>query len=125
MEATVRAVGQALARVHDLPYLQTHPLASEVGGGKALQRRLPDALAELGGQPAHEGRAHRLLHLRYLEGLAPAAVQRELGLAKSQYYEEHARAVAAVVSLLGSRRQAAVAAAPARGNLPAELTSFV
>ena len=26
MEATVRAVGQALARVHDLPYLQTHPL---------------------------------------------------------------------------------------------------
>ena len=125
MDATVRAVGQALARMHDLPYLQTHPLAGEIGGGKALQRCLFDALEALGGRGAHEGRAHRLLVLRYREGLEPAAVQRELGLAKSQYYQEHGRAVAAVASLLEGGRRAVAAPSPARGNLPAELTSFV
>src|SRR5262245_43667666 len=94
MDATVRAVAQALARVDDLPYLQTHPLAGAVGGGKALRGRLLDSIAELGGPAPQRGRDHRPLVLRYLEGLAPAAVQRELGLAKSQYYAEHHRAVA-------------------------------
>jgi non-specific serine/threonine protein kinase len=131
MEATVRAVRQALGRLHDLPYLQTHPLAGRFGGGEALQRCLLEAIDQLGGQTARAGRAHRLLVLRYREGLAPAAVQRELGLAKSQYYAEQARAVAAVASLVGELREPAAWPAPARGgaaphgNLPAPLTGLV
>jgi hypothetical protein len=55
----------------------------------------------MGGRSPDRGRVHRLLVRRYLDGLAPTAVQRELGLARSQYYAEHGRSVAAVTSVLG------------------------
>src|SRR5438105_1751539 len=103
MAATVRQVRDALGRLYDLPYLQTHELAAQAGGGQALQRVLFGAIDALGGRVAHQGRAHTLLVLRYVEGMTPAIVQRQLGLGKSQYYEEHTRAVEAVASLLGHR----------------------
>src|SRR5438874_10319283 len=78
-----REVRDALAHLHDLPYLQTHPLARAVRQdvarrgetvGRVLQRTLRDALERL--RPAAEGRSPRAwrtfeaLRLRYVEGLA-------------------------------------------------------
>jgi predicted ATPase len=100
----------------------------------ALRRQLLDALACL--QPAADTadpnrawRAHRLLELRYVEALDPSQVQAQLGLGKSQYYVEHARAVAALVSVLRERwpersQPDGRNTAPAT-NLPAALSSFV
>ena len=71
--------------------------------GRALRQRLLDAIARLrppakAGEAAGAWRRYRLLELRYVEALAPAAVQAQLGIEKSQYYREHARAVEAVVA---------------------------
>jgi len=41
---TSRQVRDALARLHDLAYLQTQPRAAHVGGGRALQRTLLRAI---------------------------------------------------------------------------------
>jgi non-specific serine/threonine protein kinase len=119
-----RQVRSALAHLYDLVYLQTHPLAAalglstgEPGGsggaegaprglvGRALRQRLLDTIARLrpeakAGEAPGAERAHRLLELRYVEALDPPAVQAQLGIGKSQYYREHARALAALVSML-------------------------
>jgi predicted ATPase len=127
MDPSAKLVRDALERLHDVPYLQTHPLADAAGGGRALQRKLLAAIEALGGEEPNRGRAHRLLVLRYVDALPAPAIQRELGLAKTQYYEDHARAVAAVASLVDPARSEPVAdarRAPSH-NLPAQLTSFV
>jgi hypothetical protein len=101
-----RRVRAALTRLHDLPYLQTHPL----GGlrGKALQAALADAVeglrSEAGGAA---GRTLRLLALRYVEALDSTDVAARLGVSMGEYYREHAAALAAVASLLGERLAAA------------------
>jgi hypothetical protein len=168
-------VRDALAHAYDPVYLQTHPLARRLvappggagasgrggapaGAGRALRRRLLDAIAAL--RPEGEAgeaaawRAHRLLELRYVEALDPPAVMARLGIERSQYYREHARALAAVADLLaqelapppaepgpeavgGTGRHGAPdtagaapvpvaeAAAGPSGGLPRPLTSFV
>jgi predicted ATPase len=110
----------ALTHLYDPVVLQTHPLARMLaaGGavgatpgdaGEALRRRLLDAIAHLrppakaGEAAAGAWRRHRLLELRYVEAVGPRAVQEQLGIEKSQYYREHARALAAVVRLLEQR----------------------
>ena len=71
-----------------------------------LRRRLLDIIAALrpegkaGEAAAGAWRRHRLLELRYVEALPPAAVQAQLGIVKSQYYREHARALAVLAALL-------------------------
>ena len=111
----------ALARLYDPVSLQSHPLARTLrlppgpmaGGaprrrcaGRVLRHRLLDAIARLrpegkaGEAAAGAWRRHRLLELRYVEALDPPAVQAQLGIEKSQYYREHARALAAVVAAL-------------------------
>jgi non-specific serine/threonine protein kinase len=113
-----RLVRDALMHLYDPVYLQTHPLArrpAEGAGeelnpahaGRALRYRLLDAIARLrpeakrGETPdGATARAHRLLELRYVEALDPPATMAQLGIEKSQYYREHARALAALVSLL-------------------------
>jgi predicted ATPase len=99
-------------------YLQTHPLAQAVlrdgsdgtttHTGQALRRLLLDAIERL--TPAadatarpHGLRGHRILTLRYAEGLDVPAVLRRLSIGKSLYYVEHERALAAVASLLSER----------------------
>jgi predicted ATPase/Tfp pilus assembly protein PilF len=131
-DAFVRQVRDALENLHDLPYLQTHPLAARAGApapsGRALRRALEEVLGALG-----TGRIPELLRLRYVEALAPPAVWRRLGVGKSEYHRSHGRGVAAVAQLLAERWAAdetGLGAEPrppagARGNLPAELSSFV
>jgi predicted ATPase len=150
--AFARQVRVALTHLHDLPYLQTSPLAhrgppdrraagpdvpSGVGApgassaGKELQRRLLSALAALrpeaveaapavgraAGSAARipssvvaapgaattsvaAGRGHRLLTLRYVDGLGIEAVCAYFAISQSQYFREHRRGLGALVSLL-------------------------
>jgi hypothetical protein len=77
-----RQVRLALASMYDLPRLQIHPLARlsvtafdgrEATAGQVLQRCLREAIDAL--RPQRDGageraaRMHRLLMLRYIEGL--------------------------------------------------------
>src|SRR5207244_3292397 len=75
--ASTRPVRDALLRLHDTAYLQTHPLARAVGpaphgaaAGRALQQALLEAIDALrpgrAATGAHPVRAHRLLTLRYV-----------------------------------------------------------
>jgi predicted ATPase/transcriptional regulator with XRE-family HTH domain len=115
-----REVRDALAHLHDLPYLQTHPLAGAVRldvarrgetVGWVLQRALGDALERL--RPAAEGgpprarRTFEVLHLRYVEGLAVGEVCGRLGISKTEYQREHSRGLEAVIALLRARRSPA------------------
>jgi predicted ATPase len=146
---SVRHVRDALQSLHDRPRLQVHPLLAHLpagSGGRALQAALEDAVGALrppAGTPpaARAARIHRLLHLRYVDGLEPPLVWEQLGLSKSEYYREHGRGVAAVASVLAHalgvagavRRPAPPDAPPGRhapaaaptGDLPVYLTTFV
>jgi predicted ATPase len=144
--ARALAVRDALTHLHDLPYLQNHPLAGPGGAGssagRALRTRLLEAIEALrvgaAGRPEDPSvRTHRLLELRYVEGLTSAEVGARLGISPTEYYRAHQRGVRAVASLLGpdaggdppgpapppARRPAE--GVPPRGNLPRPLTSFV
>ena len=145
-------VRDALAHLYDPGHLQTHPLAALLGGsdranrGRALRHALLDAVEAL--KPSREGkpgpkalRLYQLLKRRYVDGLSPEAVQKELVIRRSEYYREHQQALEAVASLLAERlggaqtnaaeRPAAAppvpdgAAAETTGALPVYLTSFV
>lgn len=144
---TSAQVVDALAHLYDTGHLQTHSLARtlEDGGpsaGRTLRRALLDAIEHLRperGAPwrISAKRQYALLKLRYVEGLDAPAVQARLAIAKSQYYRDHARAVAAVADLLRERWADEPARVPSRrasGSagrlmrqtpLPRPLTSFV
>ncbi len=129
----IQQVRDALAHLHDLPYLQTHPLAGRVAArpgapaaaaGKLLRQHLLDAVEALrapsgaAGGP-HAWRGHRILVLRYVEALDVAAVQQQLALSSSEYYRDHRRALAAVASLVrAGLANAERAAAPANDAAP-------
>jgi predicted ATPase len=142
----VRTVADALAHLHDPARLQTHPLAARVVSpgrpphalGRGLEQALRGAIDELrpAGRraPDHAGRIHRLLVLRYVDGLEPSAVWGQLGIGKSEYYREHSRGVHAVASVLWQRstsedqrvlRSVVVSTPTVHQRLPSILTSFV
>ena len=141
-------VRDALAHLHDLPYLAGHPLAREADGvparaGRALHARLLEAIGSLRARPGDGpgDRTHRLLELRYVEALTSAEVCARLGVSQGEYYRAHQRGVAAVASLLGpSARPDPLAPTPPgpsasvstaapgaafRGAAPRPLTSFI
>jgi AAA ATPase domain len=138
-EDFIHLVQDALGHLHDPSHLQTHPLTrltpNQEGAGRALRARLLAAVEKL--RPAREGeqlgRAYQILRLRYVEGLTPRQVQDRLGVAKSQYYLDSARAVAALASLLweelgpvAPEGQATLAVTPTVGShLARPWTSFV
>jgi predicted ATPase len=133
-----RQVRDAIAHLHDLPYLQTHPLAGRLGGGRGLQRALTEVVEELSGRPRDDARGGRigpLLHLRYVEALEPAAVWRRLGVGRSEYYQAHTRGLSALTDLLRVRLSSAGTAEPKRAEsrpatapssrLPTPISRFV
>lgn len=157
--AFLTQVHDALAHLYDPVALQTHPLAQQLSqgdsrvppshAGNALRQRLLDAIATLRpgtktSETSPSWRPYRLLELRYVEALEPAAVQDQLGISKSQYYRDHTRALEALVLGFAElwRRaspqdhagaqatEAPPRPAPSRpstasGRLPRPLTSFV
>jgi len=112
--AFAQHVREALARLYDRPYLQTHPLAallsstSEELSGDALHRLLLDAIEQL--RPpeptpltAPARRHYECLSLRYVQGATPEAVARQLGVSPRQARRDHLEALEAVASVLWNR----------------------
>ena len=108
-----RMVRDALIHLHDLPYLQTHPLTrlllneneqKRSNHGRLLQQRLLAAIQSLHPGPPGDlkkaPRGYLLLFLRYVEGLSVSTVLARLGISQTQYYREHHQSLAAVLSLL-------------------------
>ncbi|MCL4464763.1 MAG: adenylate/guanylate cyclase domain-containing protein [Chloroflexi bacterium] len=147
-----RLVHDALAHLYDPVYLQTHPLAQALrrrrslagpSFGQALRQEIVAAIEDL--SPGDQinnpsaARGARVLSLRYVEALDAVEVQRQLSLSSRQYFREHRRALAAVISLLRERwavhdeesfpsegaLPALAAVESPKHNLPMELTSFV
>lgn len=110
-------VHDALSRLYDTPYLQTHPLADVLLAGEAdsrllrsqaLRRTLLEALETMRpapGTPAQSPawRAYRILELRYIEGLTPAEAMKRLALARSQFFHEQGRMLEALADILWER----------------------
>jgi predicted ATPase len=154
-----RQIQDALTQLYDPLALQTHPLTQQLvaqdprvspaRAGKALRHQLLEAIAALRpatktGDASPAWRTYRLLELRYLEAHEPAAVQAQLGISRSQFYRDQARALQAVASVLAAQwgpertREAAhphrlpASSVPSqapterpRGWLPRVLSSFV
>ncbi len=133
-----RAVRDALAHLHDLPYLQRHRLAQALRAdpavrparvGTALQTRLVDAIAALAPSDARgSDRVHRLFTLRYIEALSIAEVSRQIGVGKTEYHRAHGEGLAALIVWLADRDGSPIAAsigAVAASILAPAPTSFV
>jgi hypothetical protein len=108
-------VREVLVHLFDPAYLQRHPLAralaqrdpglSPVQAGITLRRKVLEAIASLNpangmNEKAPTWRRYRLLEMRYVDALDTATVRERLCLSRSQYYRDHAHAVASVVTLL-------------------------
>lgn len=111
-------VQDVLNRLYDSPYLQTHPLGEMLyrDGARTLQysqqvrKVLMDAIEELrppANVPAQspDWRAYRILEMRYIGGFPPLEVMHQLGLARSQYFREQARALEGLTNMLWERWQ--------------------
>lgn len=120
-EQFTRWVQDALNRLYDSPYLQTHPLGEILyrDGPRPLQysqqirKTLMDAIEELrppANVPAQspDWRAYRILEMRYIGGFPPQEVMHQLGLARSQYFREQARALEGLTNMLWERWQPAL-----------------
>jgi CheY-like chemotaxis protein len=125
-ETFTRLVQDALGRIYDGAYLRTHPLAhllvpdaaATASGSQSLRRVLVNAMRLL--HPADgvsaqspAWRIYRILELRYLDGLPPGEVMQQLGLGKSQYFHEQARAVEALGAVLWEHRPPPETTSPA------------
>jgi hypothetical protein len=153
-------VRDALAHLHDPTHLQSRELArllgetatSRSGTSDVLRRHLLRAIGSIhpGPDAAPDAiRRHRVLTLRYVEGLDAHAVQDRLGISQSTYYREHQAVVEALLVFLRERlgwnegreqpgdsrsREPGKQAAPAifrgvsrtpRVELPTYLTTFI
>ncbi|MCS7060205.1 MAG: response regulator [Anaerolineae bacterium] len=107
--ARVGWLRQALAHFHDLAFLQAHTRAPLVAGrfidGPALRWTILDAIRRM--QPLPETpaqspawRLHRLLCLRYLDGLTQHEAAAELGIGVRHFKREQQRAIEALDALI-------------------------
>jgi predicted ATPase/class 3 adenylate cyclase len=134
-------VHSALVRLSDPPALETHPLAPIAHAaepssrahtpGRTLRASLLAAIGAIGGDDtrrAAEPRAARLARHRYIDGEAIERIRDELGIGRSEYFREHARAVDAIAAIVRERWAQTLESAPPAsegGPLPREFTSFV
>ena len=109
-------VHDALSHLYNSRFLDEHPLADALVGDvvdmrqrtQSPRRILVDvvrALRPAPGTPSQspDWRTHRILELRYIEGLTPAEVMERLALSKSHYFREQSRVVEAVAAVLWER----------------------
>lgn len=110
-------VMSAYQRLYDLVSLRTHPLAQYIAADPALSpkkkgwelhRVLLEIIRELDSGPqvpafSREWRQHRLMVMRYVEGLDPKVVASRLVISRRQYYREHKAAMKTIADLLWSR----------------------
>jgi CheY-like chemotaxis protein len=116
-EEFARWVQEALQRLYDSPFLQKHPLTDILAPGADRLQRVPhlrrvlldaiQALAPVIGVQAQspDWRAHRILELRYIEGLTPSEVMQQLALSRSYFFREQARMLEALTTTLWEQWQ--------------------
>ena len=114
----VTHVSDAYKHLYDIVYLRRHPLTGSLtlhaGHGAeerawALHHLLLDVIERLDPGPqappfSHAWRRHRLLALRYVDGLDPRAVADRLAISLRSYYREHLGAMEAAAALLQGDR---------------------
>ncbi|MCL6432277.1 MAG: response regulator [Anaerolineae bacterium] len=121
-------VENAYEHLYDLVYLRTHPLLDLLVRDTSLSRKdrawrlhhtLLEAIDELDPGPqapvfSPEWRRHRLMVLRYVDGLDPQSVADQLAIGRRHYYREQAAAMKLVAQVLWDRcmQQAPEAAHP-------------
>ncbi len=119
----------ACEHLYDIAWLRAHPIAQLVAmvaipadatKDRAWQThhtliKMMDELNPGGRAPAmsREWRKHKLLRLRYVDGLPPQEVSDALAVSRRQYYRVHDEAMRALADMLMSQRDAA----PNRGQL--------
>jgi len=104
--------------LYDLVYLRTHsliPLLVDTQNGTSkdhawsLHHLLLDVIQELdpGNAPisSREWRRHRLLALRYADGLPTQSVADQLAISRRHYYRTHEEAIRAIATILWNRVQ--------------------
>ncbi len=113
----VEQVKQALERLYDFGFLQTHPLAQPLAVGKRrpseteghhLRRELMTAIEALNPEPGssvqtREARLYNLLQLHYVEGLTVQEVGQRLGLSTRQTHRSLRKAEEGVAAILWAR----------------------
>lgn len=127
-EIFTRYVHECLGRLHDVGYLEAHPLSGLMTGpgtprpAGALRRAILEALEQLrpGDQPegsalAAQWRRYRLLTLRYLEGRALTEAARELSISPRQASRDQQQAVDYLAGLLFARIGHLSTSVPGRG----------
>lgn len=112
-------VADAYHHLYDIVYLRSHPLAQLLGDvpslsakeqGWRLHQLLLNIIDELSPDvntpvQSREWRRHRLLIMRYIDGLDAQEVAKKLALSRRQYYREQAWALEALAKILWSQRQ--------------------
>ncbi|MBZ0303689.1 MAG: response regulator [Anaerolineae bacterium] len=110
-------VSSAYQHLYDFVYLRTHPLVKHMAAeaqasgkerGWRLHHLLLEAIRELDPGPkvppySREWRRHRLMSLRYIDGLEPQQVADQLSISRRQYYREHAAAMEAITQVFWGR----------------------
>ncbi|MCS7061936.1 MAG: hypothetical protein RMN25_12345, partial [Anaerolineae bacterium] len=113
----VDQVRAALERLHDFPFLQSHPLATWWRGearpgelaGQRLRRALIDAIESL--NPGREfaflspqARLYNLLHMRYVDGMTVQKTAAELGISMRQAHRDLRRGEQSVAMVMWAHR---------------------
>lgn len=98
-----RLLRDALASLYDLPHLQSHPFAAlqpeapdapPAELGRLLQNRLLEGIEHL--RPVHNDgvtaeralRRHKIMELRYVDGLQEAELLDQIGFSRAVYYSQ-------------------------------------
>lgn len=116
-EDFIDQVTDAYEHLYDLVYLRTHPLADILISDPTLRRKeksrrlhhiLLDVIEELNPGPnvpvfSREWRRHRLMVLRYVDGLDPQTVADKLSISRRHYYREQEAPLKAIASILWDR----------------------
>lgn len=123
----VAQTADAYQHLYDLVHLRRHPLAGRLVADPTLSAQdkawrfhqiLLDAIEALDPGPnapvhSREWRRHRLMLLRYVEGLEVQTVADELGISRRHYFREHDAAIEAAASVLSQNAGRVAAEAPA------------
>lgn len=136
-EEFIQWVSSAYRYLYDLVSLRSHPLADILVPDPSLRRKekawqlhhiLLDVIDELDPGPqapafSKEWRRHRLMVLRYVDGLDPQSVADQLAISRRHFYREHEAAIEAVASILWDRYVTHAQTKPLRtGEKPDEET---